>query len=164
MSNDNETKAEVWTGKVFTTDGQLSELQNLRERLDEATRKLVREHNIACEQLTERQIANALRQAIECGDFQKFVHKDGASQHVAYIPFQREQELRGRVRELEDRIEQLESPGHIELITLNHRVKIRLLIEVVKQAEHFLEAYCLDGGNRDGEVGKLLDRIKGYKL
>jgi len=60
--------------------------------------KLIREKNIAVENLTADQLASALKQAIACGDFQRFIHHD--AQQVVYVPFARELELTLQIEEL----------------------------------------------------------------
>jgi hypothetical protein len=52
--------------------------------------RLVRAHALAVEKLTEEQLAEAIRQAVACGDFQRHIHatphgRDGQS--ITYAPF-----------------------------------------------------------------------------
>lgn len=70
--------------------------------LDGILRDFIRKHDIAVEALTEQQIATALRQAIECGDFTRQVRVTDNAQNVIYIPYAREQELELRYKELHD--------------------------------------------------------------
>lgn len=63
--------------------------------------ELVRRERIAVDELTQKQIASALRQAIACGDFIRQVRVDNRAQTVVYIPFDREQKLEQRIAELE---------------------------------------------------------------
>lgn len=63
------------------------------ENFDNTLAEFVKKHNLAVEELTERQLAEAIRQAIECGDFTRLVRVDNGGQQVVYIPFTREQEL-----------------------------------------------------------------------
>lgn len=58
-----------------------------------AIQELIREKNIQVENLTRDQIAEALIQAIQCGDFTRFVVVQSDQQTVSYTPFRREQEL-----------------------------------------------------------------------
>lgn len=71
--------------------------------LDDAIDKLVQEHQIHAEQLTRRQLAECIKQAILSGDFVKHVHSSGAveSQAIVYLPYHEAQQLRDRIRELE---------------------------------------------------------------
>lgn len=59
-------------------------------------------HAVACNQLTERQFSEALRQALACGDFQRFVKVGTCEQAVVYIPFAREQELLAEIERLKN--------------------------------------------------------------
>lgn len=79
------------------TSAQVSELQ---KRVAEATERLVRAHNLACEDLTEQQLASVIRQACQCGDLRRLVSVNGAQQ-VIYIPFDAEQRQRARIERLE---------------------------------------------------------------
>lgn len=54
---------------------------------------LIQKHNLAVDELTEKQLADTLRQALQCGDFIRLVRVDNGAQQVVYIPFEREQEL-----------------------------------------------------------------------
>jgi hypothetical protein len=82
--------------------------------------------NDACEEafkaqdiLTRDQFVEALMQAIKCGDFVKYVRVTDGAQQVIYLPFQREQELEGKIRELEIEIDSLkanESRTHDDIL------------------------------------------------
>lgn len=79
-----------------------------------ALEELVRKHQLAVEELTEQQLAEAICQAIACGDFQRHVAKrrtldPGATdpQCVLYIPFAREQELEAELESLRKRVDGL---------------------------------------------------------
>ena len=74
----------------------------------ELSRKLVNEHNIACEELTKEQLAKTFAQALACGDFQKYVTQDGKSQAVLYMPYYEEETLRHRIEELEEKLSNAE--------------------------------------------------------
>lgn len=69
--------------------------------------ELIRKHQLAVNDLTERQLAEALRQAIACGDFQRHVCPSNSSQAVIYIPHAREAYLTGRIRELEEQLREV---------------------------------------------------------
>jgi hypothetical protein len=60
--------------------------------------EFVRKHNLAVEHLTETQLADALRQAIEAGDFIRYVHAN--KQMVVYVPFNEVSRLRLQYNEL----------------------------------------------------------------
>lgn len=71
------------------------------ERVESASLELIRKNQIACSELTEKQIASALTQALACGDFIKQIRVDNNAQAIIYIPFEREQALEGRIAELQ---------------------------------------------------------------
>lgn len=71
--------------------------------LMEVVDRLVLEHNLACEQLTEKQLVEALAQALACGDFQRYVTTNG-DQTVVYLPYCEEERLRARIEELEKKL------------------------------------------------------------
>ena len=62
--------------------------------------KLVRQHNLAVEKLTERQFVEALKQMIAAGDFVKYVRADDNAQTVSYEPFREVEMLRTALAEL----------------------------------------------------------------
>ena len=64
--------------------------------------EFVREHNLAVEDLTEQQLAEALRQAITAGDFQRCVMNEGGThkQAVTYLPYREVSRLRPLYEEL----------------------------------------------------------------
>lgn len=66
------------------------------EQLGEAIDKLVSEHNLAVESLTQKQLAEAIKQALLSGDFTRFVQAGNGAQAVIYIPFQGVEALRER--------------------------------------------------------------------
>jgi len=68
--------------------------------INELLENLIREKNIAIENLTREQVAEALKQAILCGDFTRFVQADSNAQQVVYIPYKREQELLNEIKDL----------------------------------------------------------------
>lgn len=71
----------------------------MKDSLDILTARLVRQYALACEALTEQQLAEAIRQALQCGDFQRLVSVDGGQQ-VVYIPFAREQQLENQIEDM----------------------------------------------------------------
>lgn len=78
--------------------------------------RFIHTHNIAAENLTEKQIADALRQAIKCGDFVRNVVAGTGAQSVVYIPAQQEERMRSRIHELEALLESkgIEVPDYHE--------------------------------------------------
>lgn len=73
------------------------------DMLREQAAKLVAKHNIKIEELTEFQVASAMKQAIECGDFQKNIAQNG-SQSVDYIPYRQWERLRSKIDAMEQEI------------------------------------------------------------
>mgnify|MGYP000900474078 FL=1 len=71
--------------------------------LTKLTEDLVRQHNLATEKLTENQLADVIRQAIEAEDFNTLVLPDG-TQKVIYVPFLRYKELKARIFALEEQL------------------------------------------------------------
>ena len=78
--------------------------------LTKLTQDLVRQHNLATEKLTENQLADAIRQAIEAEDFNTLVLPDGA-QKVIYVPFLRYKELKARIFALEEQLSKANQLG-----------------------------------------------------
>lgn len=64
--------------------------------------ELIRKYRLAVNDLTEKQLAEAIRQAIACGDFERHICASNSTQFVIYIPHAREAYLLNKVRELED--------------------------------------------------------------
>lgn len=61
--------------------------------------RLVREHQLQCEKLTEDQLAETIRQVIESGDMMKHVTVDGA-QAVTYAPYREVEHWKSLYHEL----------------------------------------------------------------
>ncbi len=55
--------------------------------IEETIRKLIVEHALATEKLTEQQLVEALRQALASGDFVRNIRVDAQTQQVSYLPF-----------------------------------------------------------------------------
>jgi len=62
--------------------------------------RVIHEKMITQEKLTEDQFAEAIRQAIACGDFLKLVTTDGRQQ-VIYVPYREVESLKSQVRQLD---------------------------------------------------------------
>lgn len=65
--------------------------------------KLVKEHGIATNDLTERQLVDAIYQALRAGDFARNVTTGGA-QCVIYEPFRETERLKGEIADLKQEI------------------------------------------------------------
>lgn len=83
------------------TNADIEEAKIYQVRYQAALDELIRKHQIAVNGLTEHQLAEAIRQACACGDFQRHVCPSNSSQFVVYIPHAREAYLLNKVRELE---------------------------------------------------------------
>lgn len=72
----------------MTTDNTAPDWELPTLTIDKAIREMMRKHSIAIENLTEKQLAEAMVQAIKCGDFQRFILKEDENQQcVTYVPF-----------------------------------------------------------------------------
>lgn len=69
-------------------------------RVNDATQRLIREHRLAVESLTENQLAEAIRQALACGDFVRHVVVGSDAQQVCYVPYAQYQEISTKYDEL----------------------------------------------------------------
>lgn len=96
------------------------------ETVQLACEKLVREHHLAIESLTEQQLAEAIRQAISSGDFVKYLAGDGRQQ-VVYIPGRGMDELKAKYSELIYAVEKA-YPGETR-----HETALRYILEAEKQ-------------------------------
>lgn len=79
-----------------------------QQAIKEACEKLVIEHGIQDERLLQSQIADALKQAIASGDFQRHVYSQGARSAVVYIPFSGVDRLKAENRRLKKRLAEIE--------------------------------------------------------
>lgn len=79
--------------------------QNVYDMLDAACEKMVEQNHLACEKLTEKQLADSLKQAILCGDFQRLITIQENSQSVIYRPFSEYERLNGKIDDLEKQFE-----------------------------------------------------------
>lgn len=82
-------------------------IEEMKELWGSKLEELVKRQALAIEDLTEKQFADAIRQAIACGDFRRHVCTSQRSQAVIYIPHAREAYLTGRIRELEEQLKSL---------------------------------------------------------
>lgn len=71
-----------------------------RKELLEQTQSVIDQCSALIENLTVKQTADALAQAIAAGDFQRNVVVGTGAQQVIYIPFNRVQELEAQLSEL----------------------------------------------------------------
>lgn len=96
-------------------------IEEMKELWESKLAEIVKRQALAVEDLTERQLVEAIRQAIACGDFQRYVKADGGGQQVVYIPFAQESLLQAQIKELVEQLRLAKSlctvcgeylPGH----------------------------------------------------
>lgn len=74
--------------------------------------KVMRERQIACDQLTEAQLAEVITQMLASGDIIKNVVVGSDAQSVTYIPYAECEVLRSRIHRLENllKLHDIEEP------------------------------------------------------
>lgn len=75
--------------------------------LDKAVNDLVAKHRIAINDLTERQVADAIKQAILAGDFKRYMRCDDYGQIVVYLPYDGVESLRAENARLKTELQEL---------------------------------------------------------
>ena len=75
--------------------------------IEETIRRLIADHALATEKLTEQQLAEALRQALDSGDFVRNVRVDSNAQTVHYIPYRERERLKEENQNLRAALEQI---------------------------------------------------------
>lgn len=78
---------------------------HLKKQVDTKLNELVKEFSSRQERLTEDQFKEALRQAIDSGDFLRHVHATTQSQQVTYLPYRQLQEWKHRAESAEKQLE-----------------------------------------------------------
>ena len=92
----------------------------LRIAFNKAIEELTTSYQLTVGGLTKEQFAEALRQAIACGDFKRLVLSHSldldypklscsVTQQVVYLPYAREQELLAKIKTLEERLHEIET-------------------------------------------------------
>ena len=76
-----------------------------KDRFDKCVEEMIKRYNLAVENLTEQQLAQAIGDAIACGDFVRFLAPQG--QQVVYIPFAQYDLMRSRNEFLEGEFRKL---------------------------------------------------------
>lgn len=74
--------------------------RSFHAEMAEAIASIVRCNQLAIEGLTEKQVAEAIRQAFACGDFIKLTQVGSNSQNVIYIPFANASRLDAEIERL----------------------------------------------------------------
>lgn len=81
------------------------EVQEMWDKINEATARIVRENNLRIDQLTEAQCTEAIIQAFQCGDFKRLVRVEDRAQQVVYIPFSEAKELESYLERIQDALD-----------------------------------------------------------
>lgn len=76
------------------------------DKYQTAIEDLVKQKNLACEELTAEQLALVIRQALACGDIIRLVRVTDSAQNVIYLPYAEAESLRNRIRDLEEALKQ----------------------------------------------------------
>ena len=93
----------------------------LDDKYQDAIKELIEKEHLACEELTKKQLAEVIRQALACGDLMIMVSQSSLhppSQCAVYIPYADEERLRSRVRYLEGLLKQngIEEPDANDVV------------------------------------------------
>lgn len=75
--------------------------EKLQAALERVVRAAAKERRAAEERLTEKQIIEALKQALACGDFARLVRQEDGAQAVTYVPARRVAELESALKAAE---------------------------------------------------------------
>lgn len=127
---------------------------------ERAVSDLIRQHNLATEQLTTSQLADAIRQALASGDFIRHVRTDGA-QAVVYVPYAEVEKLRAKIATLETALTVgvCECCGILDVPCVVRKNGCRVCVDCNKDLNargSELNPGWVDAGNAAGE-GELCD-------
>jgi hypothetical protein len=67
--------------------------------------EFIKKHQIAIENLTEHQLAEAIRQAIQSGDFIRYVRQEDSAQQIVYVPWREADRLSSLYHEILNAVE-----------------------------------------------------------
>ena len=70
--------------------------------LEKSLLRIIREHSLAIDKLTEEQMVGAMRQAVDNGDFIRLVQTNTLGQDVIYIPYYEQEKLRSENNRLRE--------------------------------------------------------------
>ena len=116
----------------------------LQERFSEELDALVREFAIKQNNLTRQQLAEAIRQAFDCGDFQRCVFvSPGKEQEVTYQPYRLLQQLAESRDELRTQVERLQA----QIDSAKHQSAPDLIAASDSQARETLRQHLSDAEN-----------------
>jgi hypothetical protein len=87
--------------------------EEFKKQCDAIALEVIKEHSVAVEKLTASQTAEALLQAIACGDFTRLVTIDGR-QTVVYVPFAHEEKHLSEIKQLRELLEKHGIPIRLE--------------------------------------------------
>lgn len=76
------------------------------DKFDEAVDRLREAYDIKIEELTEREVATAIKQSLLAGDFQKLISHNHKSFGIVYIPYLECGKLKNRIKKLEALLEE----------------------------------------------------------
>lgn len=85
------------------------------EEINASIEKLAFKHQLAIEQLTESQLAEAIRQAILCGDFQRHISVNN-NQLVTYAPFRKLKDAERERDEAREVLREIAEASHFDNI------------------------------------------------
>lgn len=88
------------------TADQDQRFQKFRQALEASVLDAIEKYQIACEELTKKQIASVMIQALACGDIVKICRVNDQTQDVIYIPFSESARLHAEIRRLEAILDQ----------------------------------------------------------
>jgi len=126
----------------------MSEDNRFQRAVEELADAICSVENAAREKLTKEQLADALKQAIACGDFLRMVEVMTGRQQVTYIPYRREQELTVEIARLKA---SFQLSGEARTGWLNefdgYKLQILNLTQRLTQARALIELIDDDGRN-----------------
>lgn len=93
--------------RSYDVSDSLYAFDDIRKRLDGSISEMIKKYQIACNQLTEKQLAEAIKQAILAGDFTQCILVQNHSQAVVYHPYQGVEELRSENLRLKEKLSAL---------------------------------------------------------
>ncbi len=84
-------------------------MTDIEQSFNDTLQKLVRNYQLAEQSLTEKQLVEAIRQSLVCGDFIKYVRVQDGGQNIVYLPYSNEMYLRAKIDGLEMEVKELKT-------------------------------------------------------
>lgn len=104
-----EERLRAWAVEAWKASQKATKtVPDFTAKLAEATQRMIKEYQIRVDGLTEEQLAEAIKQAVVAGDFQRLLFVDG-SQAVAYRPYRDVEDLRNELALTRGRLEQVKA-------------------------------------------------------